>query len=249
MGDHLGFAEKNIIVEGPSDQMLLSCVSQLMVLSGQENHIDLNDTVIIPAGSAGLSETYAKMAKSRGHKVAILFDSDDAGQGELARIRKKIKDASGKYFLEDRELMGINNVFGDDNRARCIEDVFPRKLYHEAVNKFYGSLFEKDWKSTSPKVAFFKDTDKPIGCVFSDYFKDSDGLDGKMGEFDKARVGRELVNIIRGLEAERGAKKMLAELDDVVNIVKMLNGMLNGEPPKILVIAKKKGDDEAKNSE
>jgi hypothetical protein len=155
-----------------------------------------------------------------------LFDSDECGRNEADRLKKKAKEKSDDpTTIMEREVLEINDVFSDKS-PRCIEDLFPPKMYFDAVNKFYSSIFPSAWKSISSKSPYFKNIDKPIAVMIDKYFKDE--LKGDFGGFDKVRTAREMATMLYEVDVTKSDGQIRQEYEPVVNLIDSLKRILSG---------------------
>ncbi|MGD0576241.1 MAG: AAA family ATPase [Anaerolineales bacterium] len=231
LGDSLSFNENNVIVEGPSDQILILGLSQLLAEAGDPRHLNLNATSVIPAGSCELIETLTVMTRARGLNVVALYDSDEAGQKELARTRTSAAQRERDRITESPyprqvELLSIDDAYAK-KKPRSIEDLFPTKVYLEAVDKYYGGLFPT-W---SALVGTFRPRGETLGKALELYFKES--LKGEFGGFDKVRVASEAVSLLRtsGAQVSKADGSLRSEFEPAAHILDMMKDVLEGRTP------------------
>lgn len=139
----LFYSKRQLVVEGLSDYMLLKAIDEL--LSKDDNMTTLrDDAVIVP--SAGVSKLLPLASMLLGHdvKVAILLDGDEPG-------RQKGKEVQTRLLLKCLFM----SDFAEKEEAE-IEDLFPEKLYLDAVKEVYPSV---KWP-----VAFTED-EKKVQCI------------------------------------------------------------------------------------
>jgi hypothetical protein len=229
IGDALFFDQKNVILEGPSDQIIIGALSQAVAGAGLELFLDLNITALIPAGSVNNTEMLSRMAKGRSLQVVALFDSDQAGQAEAQRLAKKHQDnPRDGTTLPPNQMLSMDDPF-PDKKPRCSEDLVPVKTYFDAVNSLYARIFP-DWKLVTPKTAPFRQMSTPIAGAFSKYFEDD--LKGEFGGFDKVRVARELASSIRELDVKKADGSVRLEFEPVIRLFGMINDALEGKEPQ-----------------
>jgi len=162
----VGFlGEKNIFVEGISDQILLANISFKLEKQGKK-FIDLDNISIIPFGSdTNALKLNIKIAQSQNREILVLCDKDEEG--------KKIINSASKFGIKCI-LIGnyIESKKGKKNYS--IEDIFGYSSYLEAVNSFYlrfrwfdHAISKKDLDD--PKIGI--DSNETLGKKVEEYFK------------------------------------------------------------------------------
>ena len=132
LGDLFSMGEMNLIVEGISDQMLITGISQKLASIGQP-FIDLEKTTIMPSGGANESVWFGHFSQSENLKTIVLLDNDDSGISAQKNAEKKYKKV---------KIITVNQF---KKEAITIEDLIPVNDYINAVNSFYKRFndFEK----------------------------------------------------------------------------------------------------------
>lgn len=139
----------NLMLEGPSDQILLAGVSNWMGLRGATtlNRLDLNSVTLVPAGSASQVPYLVYLARGRDVEkppVIVLLDGDSAGDEARATIRKG--GARRKALVSDELVLQLTDPAMDtlksDNPAGhiAIEDLIPLDIALEAVDIYCKEL-------------------------------------------------------------------------------------------------------------
>lgn len=125
VGDIAVLADRNILVEGVTEHILLANASAFSE-SLDRPHIDLAVTSVIAySDSVALKYLVAK-ARSRGARVMVLADTDDQGRSvESLCVREHVTCRTVGAF-SDRE-----------DCDRSIEDVIGTEAYVSAVNELY----------------------------------------------------------------------------------------------------------------
>ena len=122
LSDVAPVADKNILVEGLLDKMIL--LEVISKLKGFKFSVNLNQAVFIPAHGASKILYYANMLKNNGLDVIALFDNDTEGKNAIA-INKK------KKVLVNKEILTVAVKTG----AETMEDLLPLKLVEDGANE------------------------------------------------------------------------------------------------------------------
>ncbi len=153
-------AEKNILVEGLLDKLILT--DFIEKLKKFKFSIKLNQSVIIPAHSASKILYYANFIKSNGLDVLAIFDGDAAGKEAIVENKKK-------KVLESREILLVSLGKGT---AQTIEDIIPIKIITDSINEI-GVLIDKNKftpiaLTTTPVMPLIKGHFAKLGMDFSE---------------------------------------------------------------------------------
>lgn len=127
-------AQRNLVVEGVDDYMVLTELSNLMWRSGMTGLPE--DIIVTAAGGASEAVYISTFMIGQELEVVSVFDSDDAGRTAEEKLRKKwltlYKGATAGTILL-AEAVGL-----DRNIDFSIEDIFPESYYLEKVKEVYG---------------------------------------------------------------------------------------------------------------
>lgn len=137
LGDVFSLGETNLVVEGISDQILITGISNRLAEIGAP-FLDLEKTTIVPAMGALCATYLGKFAISEGLKAIVLLDNDSEGK----KVFSKLKSESG---------LTIRSVDQLKKGAITIEDLIPRDRYIDAANSFYSKI----------KIADYAEYDEP----------------------------------------------------------------------------------------
>lgn len=156
LGD-LGFlGEKNLFVEGISDQVYLANISTFLEEKGR-SHLNLHEINIIPYSNEETLELLIRVTRSLRRKAVILYDSDEGGRKANGIAQKKniphlgIKniitqpDASKEYSIED--LIGTEEYFKDE---------FEEKFSKSGVAIYFSNSLEGNESTPSCLNSFEK---------------------------------------------------------------------------------------------
>ncbi len=148
----------NLIVEGESDAILLSGISDLFSKLGL-NFIKEPSLAIISAHGVGSAVPYGLLAKSEGLKVLLLLDADqegrDAKQSATSKklsakvISESIKGNTGRITIEDflpyrKYITCVNQTHSyianwTDISLQEIKNQTPRNTYHPIIKKIQNT--------------------------------------------------------------------------------------------------------------
>jgi predicted ATPase len=137
----------NLLVEGVSDQVLLTGVTSLLRFRGAPPRglLDLNEVTIVPAGSAGAVPYMAYLARGRDEikpACVALLDGDHAGR-EAAKRLSRSSDVAGKAILRKDYVLVLsdwaeqqNLKLADNVHLREIEDLLSPTVAAEAARNY-----------------------------------------------------------------------------------------------------------------
>lgn len=127
-------AQKNLVVEGVDDFMIISELSNLFIRTGLVSISD--DIFITAAGGASEAVYISTFMIGQELQVCALFDSDGAGRSAHEKLTKKwitkYKDAKASAILLGK------SVGMEDNDDFAIEDLFPEDYYLGKVFEAYS---------------------------------------------------------------------------------------------------------------
>lgn len=126
-------AQRNIVVEGADDYMILSALSELLARSGEEGLPE--DVLVTAAGGASEAAYITTFMIGQKLGVVVLLDSDRSG--EVARD-KLVKSWLTKYKGTESQVLCLGEVFDMGNQEFAIEDLFPEDFYLARVKEVYS---------------------------------------------------------------------------------------------------------------
>lgn len=168
----LFYSKRQVVVEGLTDYWLLRAINDLLSKKRRKNLRD--DAVIVPCGGASKLMPLASMLLGHDVKIAVVLDGDDPG-------RQKGKEAQTKLLVK---CLFLSDFVG--KREAEIEDLFPEKLYLDALYKAYPEI-----KSSLE----FNQKEKNIQCV-SKRVKAAFERNN-LGNFEKWRPAKVLLDLIQ----------------------------------------------------
>lgn len=127
LGDITVVGERNIFVEGVTDQILLANASSKLEARGRP-HLDLAQESIVPFGDEETLLHLLHTATRFGARSVVLVDSDDAGRTILRRLSAAIPC---------REIAAYAD---EPKRDHSIEDLIGIDEYLAAVNEAYSGF-------------------------------------------------------------------------------------------------------------
>lgn len=133
----------NLILEGPSDQVLIAGISAWLRNRSTPDlqNLDLNDISIVPAGSASHVPYMAFLARGRDvdkPAVIVLLDSDDAGNQAVSTLKKGGPRAkqlvAPEFVVQLAQIEGLTTA----NPAGVvgIEDLIPLEIAKLAARRY-----------------------------------------------------------------------------------------------------------------
>ena len=158
VGDVATIGDRNVLVEGISDQIILANASRALEAMG-EPHLDLTQTTILPCGEDPVLKEMLARIRRAGVRAVVLVDFDEAG-------RQKAKIA-GRFGVKAHFAREPGRPDGESS----IEDVVGVTEYVRAVNDAHREL-EGVRVLTEDEV---RDTRgmKSLGAYFAEHFGES----------------------------------------------------------------------------
>jgi len=205
MGNETSYllAEKNLVVEGPSDYILIKEFSLLLERSG-ENGLD-SRILVCSGGSASEAKTLAHYMAVNRLDVLLLLDSDNEGKGKKQSFDDNVACLQEGKVCEAKLLSEITES-GDE--AMSIEDIFEKKYYLQTVSPIHPELsgVKAEVIEHGPGETFAK--------RIENYLKN------KGVTFNKLEVSKNLRDVIK-------EKRNLAEAADILVVEKVKNLIKN----------------------
>jgi len=129
IAQNLFIANKNVLIEGPADLLLLLHMSSFLE---QEGKTGLADGVFVPVGGLDKLATFIALLGASKLKLVVLHDrATTPHQGLENLIRQKL--------IERKRVLDFSLFRQPDNSETDIEDLFPEGLYIAAFNKAYAT--------------------------------------------------------------------------------------------------------------
>lgn len=128
IAQNLFIANKNVLVEGPSDFLLLNHVSSLLEQTGKTG---LAEGVFVPVGGLDKLATFIALLGANKLRLVVLHDrGGDTDQKLENLIRRKL--------IERQRVLDFSMFRTPDKTESDVEDLFPENLYVDAFNKAYA---------------------------------------------------------------------------------------------------------------
>ncbi|MBI5760154.1 MAG: AAA family ATPase [Planctomycetales bacterium] len=212
----------NIVVEGPTDQFLLSeLVRQFVTPDNVSELLDLNAIVMVSAESAPSVEKVLVASQWGDEPVpatVVLLDSD--GEGDLTKDKitgKNLKPSQtsdpderrgNKKLIEEQFVLQIGKVLGDPSDSHKVvttEDTLPSKLYAAAIVRYVNRWYPEKHGAISAKLdeSLAKPEFESSGVVAGATVIFNEMIHEQAKAFDKMGVLQEAVALI----SERAASQ------------------------------------------
>jgi predicted ATP-dependent endonuclease of OLD family len=212
LGDSLFLNQKNVVVEGVSDQIILTGFNHKFAAVGKP-YIDMEKVAIVAGMGADSVVQIALLAYAEDLEGLILLDSDNKGDSTVARIENKAPQL--------KEKIPIIRTKDFKKDAQTLEDLIPVDDYLKAVNSAYARTID-GFKEISPKDFIEKKEPKEAtdGKSMGKEVKNTSVIHSiiaefkkcEYGDFDKVLVAKELVNTIEPNDVENDKYNHLSKL-------------------------------------
>ncbi|HET9177386.1 MAG TPA: AAA family ATPase [Terriglobia bacterium] len=129
IAQNLFIAKKNILLEGPSDLILLQHMSALLEKVGKRG---LLEGVLVPVGGLDKVATFVALLGANKLTLVVLHDRGRAPhQGIENLIRQKL--------IERKRIFDYSMFRAQKGQESDLEDLFPENIYIQAFNASYAS--------------------------------------------------------------------------------------------------------------
>jgi predicted ATP-dependent endonuclease of OLD family len=139
-------ARRQVLVEGLTDYMLLSVLNERLKAEGKPALDD--DIVLLPMGGTTKLAPLASLLAGHDVEVAILLDSDQAGQSAIKKLSSVIADV-------DSRCVHLSDAVDDDD-VEELEQMMPKEYYLEAVKRSYPDV-EMEFNASEEKIVNIAD--------------------------------------------------------------------------------------------
>lgn len=126
-------AQRNVVVEGVDDYMILNELSELLWRSGVEGLPE--DVHITACGGASEVAYIATFMIGQQLGVVVLLDSDTAG---TVAADKLVKSWLTRYKGKPTEVLSLGEIVGAPGKEFAVEDLFPDDFYVARVKEVYA---------------------------------------------------------------------------------------------------------------
>lgn len=134
IGDSLLFHEKNLLVEGISDEIILRAMSEVCRRKDKD-HIDTSGISILPVLGADKMSYYATIFAKENLRFVALLDFDPQG-------KRALKDLTKRFNIDDKGILSLDELTGKGGFLE-IEDLIDIDFYMKGVNLAYANVFPK----------------------------------------------------------------------------------------------------------
>jgi predicted ATPase len=216
----------NLLVEGVSDQVLLTGMTSLLRYRGSSPRklLDLNEVTIVPAGSAAAVPYMAYLARGRDEvkpACVALLDGDQAGR-EAAKQLRRNSDGMGKEILKQEYVLLLsewaeqaNLKLAEGVNVQELEDLLSPAIAAEAARKYAVHLLpsrEEHTTALSAQLIGEKLTSEAKGHLWKAVeLAFSEVLDG--AHIEKVGFAKEVVYYIERVRAESRRPSGLPDLE------------------------------------
>lgn len=135
IAQNLFIAKKNVLIEGPSDLLLLQHMSALLEEGGKQG---LAEGVFVPVGGLEKLATFIALLGANKLKLVVLHDRGSTPHQNLEKVIHQ-------KLIEHKRVLDFSMFRTPENQETDIEDLFPEALYVEAFNAAYA----KELKGTT----------------------------------------------------------------------------------------------------
>ncbi len=156
-------AQRNIVVEGVDDFMVLTELSQLIWRSGQEGLPD--DALVTPAGGASEAAYIATFMIGQKLRVVVLLDTDNAGSDARDKL---VKTWLTRYQDTKTQVLSVADAVGVTSDDFAIEDLFSEDFYLERVRHVYSKELTAAGDPNGPQLVGGGQLVKRVERAFDD---------------------------------------------------------------------------------
>lgn len=129
IAQNLFIAKQNVLVEGPTDLILLQHMSALLEASGKQG---LGNAILVPVGGLDKLATFVALLGSNKLQLAVLHDRASTPHQKLeALVRQEL--------IERRRVLDFSMFLDPKSSEADIEDLIPQAAYIEAFNTAYSN--------------------------------------------------------------------------------------------------------------
>ena len=137
---------KPIIVEGPSDQIYLNVIKQILI--SEKQIAPKEEIVFVPSGGVkGIQGVVSILGSKNEELPYVIVDSDKSGNDAKSKLLKGIYSGDKERILEVKDFVGFD---GSE-----IEDIIPAEHIINAIRKILRDVdddFEDVYKSKEPII-------------------------------------------------------------------------------------------------
>jgi len=208
-----------LVVEGVSDHIYIAGLSPFLAELG-EPHLDLNETAIIPAGSASETVTPVRFCQAEKIPVVVLLDSDNQG------------DQAAEALLRDGFIRPEQIVRVDHSKARAsagtraFEDLLPPDLFLAAINAAYANRTGEFAPLTMTQVDAAQEEGQPAIPIVNRVKKIFDQR--KYGDLDTRLIAQKFIDALPQAETlpEDARASLGRRFSECARLLEIIRGRL-----------------------
>lgn len=129
IAQNLFIAKKNILVEGPSELILLQHMGALLEAGGKPG---LGDAILVPVGGLDKLATFVALLGSHTLQLVVLH-------GRPAAPHQKLEDLITQKLIERKRVLNYSMFLDSVPGDAGIEDLLPADMYIAAFNQAYAT--------------------------------------------------------------------------------------------------------------
>lgn len=147
IAQNLFIAQKNVLIEGPADLILLQHMAALLEAGGKPG---LGDTILVPVGGLDKLATFVALLGSNKLKLVVLHD-------RASTPHQKLEDLIRQKLIERKRVLDFSMFIEPQPTEADIEDLLPSDIYVAAFNTAYakelaGTVLNKEDLGSHPRV-------------------------------------------------------------------------------------------------
>lgn len=149
----------NVVLEGPTDQFLLSELVRAFATPGNvSEYLDLNAVTLVSADSGPGIEKLLEASRwgdERNPATVVIVDDDDCGHTSRDRITGSAKQRNCKQLLPADFVATIADAISTDcgnQNVVTTEDVIPADLYAKAVKSYLERWYASEYEAKRSDV-------------------------------------------------------------------------------------------------
>jgi predicted ATPase len=128
IAQNLFIAKKNILIEGPSDLILLQHMGALLEANGKQG---LGDAILVPVGGLDKLATFVALLGSNKLNLVVLHD-------RAGSPHQKLEDLVRQKLIERKRVLDYSMFLDPVHSEADIEDLLPAGAYIAAFNSAYA---------------------------------------------------------------------------------------------------------------
>lgn len=159
---------KPIIVEGPSDQIYLSAIKQVLI--AEKKFAPKEECIFIPSGGVrGIQGVVSLLGGKQGKLPIVIVDSDKSGKDAKTKLTSGLYKDCKNNILEMSDYINVENAE--------VEDLIPLDFLIKGINKLFEGLddeedqFEDVYDKSKPIIPQIEEFAKSNGIELEHGYK------------------------------------------------------------------------------